>query len=85
MLTRLSLSASGAAITGEDVAAVLDGAPVETQGAAASTPARLRGLIRGNVRETLVSTSGNISEAARRLGVSRNTVYRALAGRELPP
>ncbi|WP_428490988.1 sigma-54-dependent Fis family transcriptional regulator [Rhodopila sp.] len=72
VLTRMTLSASGAVITGEDVAAALDGAAIETAAA------------RRRVRETLVSTSGNISEAARRLGVSRNTIYRALGGRDSP-
>ena len=77
VLTRLTLSASGAAITAQDVAAALDGARIETA-PADPEPAGLRGLMRGRVRETLVSASGNISETARRLGVSRNTVYRAL-------
>ena len=90
VLIRLTLSARGAAITSVDVATALDGAPVHMHDAPAhALPANpalagLRGLMRARVRETLVFTSGNISEAARRLGVSRNTVYRALAGRDSP-
>ena len=30
------------------------------------------------IRETLAAVDGNVSEAARRLGVSRNTLYRRL-------
>jgi transcriptional regulator of acetoin/glycerol metabolism len=30
------------------------------------------------VRSTLAATQGNISEASKRLGVSRNTIYRKL-------
>ena len=40
----------------------------------------LRGLLAARVREAHAQTGGNVAATARRLGVSRNTVYRALAG-----
>ena len=40
--------------------------------------ATLRDSVQEQIRRTLVETDGNVSETARRLGVSRNTVYRAL-------
>jgi transcriptional regulator of acetoin/glycerol metabolism len=41
-------------------------------------PTTLRDAVRGQVRKVFHETAGNISETARRLGVSRNTVYRSL-------
>ncbi|HEY0954833.1 MAG TPA: sigma 54-interacting transcriptional regulator, partial [Roseateles sp.] len=38
----------------------------------------LRQLAQARIRETLAAVNGNVSEAARRLGVSRNTLYRRL-------
>lgn len=38
----------------------------------------LRELQRAQLRSVYAETGGNISETARRLGVCRNTVYRAL-------
>jgi transcriptional regulator of acetoin/glycerol metabolism len=43
-----------------------------------TAPAGLRGLVAERVREVHRELDGNVSETARRLGVSRNTVYRAL-------
>jgi len=40
----------------------------------------LRQLAEARIRETLAAVGGNMSEAARRLGVSRNTLYRRLRG-----
>jgi transcriptional regulator of acetoin/glycerol metabolism len=39
-------------------------------------PEDLRALTAARVREVLAATGGNVSEAARRLGISRNTLYR---------
>jgi transcriptional regulator of acetoin/glycerol metabolism len=39
----------------------------------------LRQLEVATIRQTLADLGGNVSEAARRLGVSRNTIYRRLA------
>ncbi|RYE72956.1 MAG: AAA family ATPase, partial [Oxalobacteraceae bacterium] len=74
---------------GEDVVTVaLLGEEVrEAPGAASLEPASaaplsgdLRQLAQASIRETLSAVSGNVSEAARRLGVSRNTLYRRLRG-----
>lgn len=42
----------------------------------AATGGDLRELADARIRETLAAVGGNVSEAARRLGVSRNTLYR---------
>ena len=59
----------------------------EAPGAASLEPASapppsddLRQLAETRIRETLAAVGGNVSEAARRLGVSRNTLYRRLRG-----
>ncbi|WP_343625015.1 sigma-54-dependent Fis family transcriptional regulator [Roseateles puraquae] len=39
-------------------------------------PEDLRALTAARIREVLAATGGNVSEAARRLGISRNTLYR---------
>ncbi|MEJ6000994.1 sigma-54-dependent Fis family transcriptional regulator [Paucibacter soli] len=41
-------------------------------------PGGLREQARLSVRQTVVACAGNLSEAARRLGISRNTLYRKL-------
>ncbi|WP_139705680.1 sigma-54-dependent Fis family transcriptional regulator [Aeromonas hydrophila] len=50
-------------------------APVATTAVAGST---LRQQNRQRVQQTLTECDGNVSEAARRLGISRTTLYRAL-------
>lgn len=42
----------------------------------ASDPEDLRQLADARIRATLAAVNGNVSEAARRLGISRNTLYR---------
>ena len=39
-------------------------------------PEDLRALTAARIREVLAATGGNVSEAARRLGISSNTLYR---------
>ena len=54
---------------------------VSISAAGASLPARTQGLkawSRQAMQATLDATGGNVSEAARRLGVSRQTLYRQL-------
>ncbi|HDX8352315.1 TPA: sigma-54-dependent Fis family transcriptional regulator [Aeromonas dhakensis] len=51
------------------------GAPAATTALAGST---LRQQNRQRVQQTLTECGGNVSEAARRLGISRTTLYRAL-------
>jgi transcriptional regulator of acetoin/glycerol metabolism len=69
----------------DDLAQELLAAPA--QSAAAAVPAalprmteNLRELSRSAVRQALEGSRGNISEAARRLGISRQTLYRKLNG-----
>ena len=56
-------------------AAPLDGAQV---GEAPSGRSTLHQLEHDTVRRALAEAGGNISVAARRLGISRNTIYRKL-------
>jgi transcriptional regulator of acetoin/glycerol metabolism len=46
--------------------------------AAATAPARLDDIELDIIRRTLDAVGGNISEASKRLGISRNTIYRKL-------
>ena len=64
-------------VTREQLAEDLQAAPGSV---AAPTDASsdLRQLAETRIRETLAAVDGNVSEAARRLGVSRNTLYRRL-------
>ena len=43
-------------------------------------PATMRDVELEAIERTLAQCNGNLSAAARRLGVSRNTIYRRLAG-----
>jgi transcriptional regulator of acetoin/glycerol metabolism len=75
VLTRLSLSGRNA-ITVEDVAALLpNGAEPAPQ-----TGSVLRDAQTRQIAAVMQSVGGNISAAARKLGVSRNTIYRAMRG-----
>jgi sigma-54 dependent transcriptional regulator, acetoin dehydrogenase operon transcriptional activator AcoR len=74
MLARLTLGADGGLIDEACVAAVID--------RAARTPGSLHDTQRARILMVYSETTGNISETARRLGVSRNTIYRALGQRE---
>jgi transcriptional regulator of acetoin/glycerol metabolism len=73
----------------EDDAAVVvplwSGVNVQVRPAdAAQQPRPLRASTAAMIRHAVRSTQGNVAEAARRLGVSRATVYRVLAG-DKPP
>jgi transcriptional regulator of acetoin/glycerol metabolism len=50
---------------------------------APTTPGSLHDIQRARILVVYAETAGNISETARRLGVSRNTIYRAL-GQKTP-
>ena len=76
VLTRLTLDGTSGVIDAEAV-----GCPSRPQHDGASP---LRAMLHHRIRTVFAETNGNISETARRLGVSRNTVYRALA-KENPP
>jgi len=66
----------------DDLADELRDIPVAPPPAVVDT-ADLKALSARTVSQTVQSCAGNLSEAARRLGISRNTLYRRL--RQLPP
>ncbi|PTT90234.1 sigma-54-dependent Fis family transcriptional regulator, partial [Pelomonas sp. HMWF004] len=67
------------ALVGDEVREAPGAASLES--ASAVPPSGdLRQLAEARIRETLAAVGGNVSEAARRLGVSRNTLYRRLRG-----
>ena len=70
MLARLTLGAANGLIDEACVAALID-RPAPTAGS-------LHDVQRARILMVYTETTGNISETARRLGVSRNTIYRAL-------
>jgi transcriptional regulator of acetoin/glycerol metabolism len=72
LLTRLTLLDAAGVINAETVA----GLGARTTDLAAALP--LREVLNERIRAVHHETAGNISETARRLRVSRNTVYRAL-------
>lgn len=55
--------------------------PVPPTSADARGPRRLREIETALIRQTVEETGGNVTEAAKRLGVSRATVYRRLGTR----
>ena len=69
VLTRLTLA---------DPAMLIDADAVATPADAPTAPQGLRALLAERVRTVHGELHGNVAETARRLGVSRNTVYRAL-------
>jgi ActR/RegA family two-component response regulator len=75
MLARFSLTADGVIDEG-GVKAVIQQAPPTTSGSLQQTQ-------RSHILAVHAETAGNVSETARRLGVSRNTIYRAL-GQKAP-
>ena len=75
MLARLTLTADGF-INEAGVKAAIQEAPLATSGSLQETH-------RSHILAMHAETAGNVSETARRLGVSRNTIYRAL-GQKAP-
>ena len=80
VLTRLTMDRPGQPI---DMAAVVTALPnlVPRESAARGGLGSLRESVRGRILAAHRDTGGNLSETARRLGVSRNTIYRAIARR----
>ncbi|MDO8989522.1 MAG: sigma-54-dependent Fis family transcriptional regulator [Sideroxyarcus sp.] len=65
----------------DDLVEELNALPLHsTPVAAAEAPQNLKALSRTAIQHALESSRGNISEAARRLGISRQTLYRKLNG-----
>jgi len=80
ILTRLSLT-SAACIERADIAALLPKTSAETpQNIAPHAGSVLRDVQARQVHAAMRDAGGNVSEAARLLGVSRNTIYRAMRG-----
>jgi transcriptional regulator of acetoin/glycerol metabolism len=71
ILARFTLAATDGSINEAGVAALIGPAPHPTTGS-------LHDIQIASILMVHAETAGNISETARRLGVSRNTVYRAL-------
>ena len=71
MLARLTLGVANGSIDEACAAAALDQVPSTALGSLHDTQ-------RARILTVHAETAGNISETARRLGVSRNTIYRAL-------
>ncbi len=71
VLARLTLGVANGAIDEACVEAVLDQVPP-------TAPASLHDVQRARILAVYAETAGNISETARRVGASRNTIYRAL-------
>ncbi|MGB8397305.1 MAG: sigma-54-dependent Fis family transcriptional regulator [Bradyrhizobium sp.] len=84
VLARLSLGEHGSAIDEAAVEAAVGPARRERPGPRSSTDDEvkrdLHEIQRAHVLSAYAETGNNISKTARRLGVSRNTVYRALRG-----
>jgi sigma-54 dependent transcriptional regulator, acetoin dehydrogenase operon transcriptional activator AcoR len=71
MLARFTLATADGFIDEAGVDAMINQAPL-------TTPGSLHDIQRARILVVYAETAGNISETARRLGVSRNTIYRAL-------
>jgi sigma-54 dependent transcriptional regulator, acetoin dehydrogenase operon transcriptional activator AcoR len=72
MLARFTLAATDGLIDEAAVEAMIGQPPPKASGS-------LHDIQRASVLAVHAETAGNISETARRLGISRNTVYRAIA------
>jgi len=72
--TRLTLTASGRTATAEDVARALP--PLVSPTTATAHPRTLDQVIADAIADALQVTGGDVADAARRLGISRATVYR---------
>jgi DNA-binding NtrC family response regulator len=68
------------ALLPEDLRAELGADAPSTSAPAVEPGGDLRRLAEASIRETLAAVNGNMSEAARRLGISRNTLYRRVRG-----
>ncbi len=75
MLLRLSLSAPGQRIVFSETSAPL---LAQSKAAAGQNEPDLWELQKARILSAYCETHGNVSETARRLGISRNTVYRAI-------
>lgn len=79
MLARYTLASADGFIDDAGAEAMIDQVPI-------AVPGSLHEIQRARILAVYAETAGNISKTARRLGVSRNTIYRALGhkGRDDP-
>nr|WP_256461630.1 helix-turn-helix domain-containing protein [Bradyrhizobium barranii] len=83
VLSRLSLAEPGDLIDETSVESVLahsGGERLTGKAVGGGLKANLHEIQRSHVLTAYAETGNNISKTARRLGVSRNTIYRALRG-----
>lgn len=78
-LDRARILAGGGPITAEHLADHVGQAPPPEQPAAAETVRPLADIEAGHIRFALAACGGNMAETARRLGISRSTLYRKLS------
>lgn len=79
LVEALLLAADAEQVTIDEIPPGMCGAAAVTPPPAAPYPARLADIERDAVHEAIRNAGGNISEAARRLGISRSTLHRRLA------
>jgi transcriptional regulator with PAS, ATPase and Fis domain len=86
VLSRLSLADRGSLIDETLVDSVIEQSARERQSGKAAGPGEIKHdlheIQRAHVLTTYAETGNNISKTARRLGVSRNTIYRALRDKQ---
>jgi len=71
-------ASEAAAMPSEAVAAGVEAAPAQAPAVAPAPPASLVDIELQSIRNAVEAARGNISEAAKQLGISRNTIYRKL-------
>jgi len=76
MLARFTLGNADGFIDEAGAEAMIDQVPI-------TMPGSLHDIQRARILAVYAETAGNISKTARRLGVSRNTIYRSLG--QKPP
>lgn len=79
LLEALQAAAPVAAASSPGPAMAVGAAPLGPQPAAVQVPQSLQALSQVAIQQTLEATRGNVSLAARQLGISRQTLYRKLA------
>jgi sigma-54 dependent transcriptional regulator, acetoin dehydrogenase operon transcriptional activator AcoR len=78
-LVRLQIRFTGGVVTGSDVQSALAGTCQNSEKTV--SPSNFKDLQRNIVQQTYEQLDGNVSAVARKLGVSRNTVYKNLVSK----
>jgi transcriptional regulator of acetoin/glycerol metabolism len=74
----MALGRVGATLTLDDLPAPLKTQPPTPRPYSMPEPGNLHALERRAIDEAIASSKGNVAAAARKLGVSRSTIYRRL-------